>query len=60
MSVLALVAAGLLIWSLVLNVVYGNVQFDSLFTGLGIILIASALGIRACHRWVHMQRSTYT
>lgn len=50
MSVLALVAAGLLIWSLVLNAVLGNVAYDSLFTGLGVILIASALGIRACHR----------
>jgi hypothetical protein len=50
MSALALLAAGLLIWSLVLNVVYGNVAYDTLFTGLGLILIASALAIRACHR----------
>ncbi len=50
MSALALVAAGLLIWSLVLNVVYGNVAYDTVFTGLGLILIVSALGSRTCHR----------
>jgi hypothetical protein len=50
MSVLALVASGLLIWSLVLNAVYGNVFYDTLFTVLGLFLLASALTLRAFHR----------
>ncbi len=53
MSGLALVAGGLLIWSLVLNVVYGNVRYDSLFTLLGVVLVLSAVGLRVCHKRRH-------
>lgn len=49
MSGLALLASGLLVWSLVLNVVYGNIFFDSLFTFLGLLLLSSALCLRALH-----------
>ena len=49
MSVLALFASGLLVWSLVLNVIYGNVFYDSLFTFLGLLLLTSALCLRALH-----------
>jgi hypothetical protein len=52
MSGLALLATGLLVWSLVLNVVYGNVFYDSLFTFLGLLLLSSAL----CLRVLHMRR----
>ena len=49
MSGLALLASGLLVWSLVLNVVYGNEFYDSLFTFLGLLLLSSALCLRALH-----------
>lgn len=49
MSGLALLASGLLVWSLVLNVVYGNVFYDSLFTFLGLLLLTSALCLWPLH-----------
>jgi len=49
MSGLALLASGLLVWSLVLNVVYGNAFYDCLFTFLGLLLLSSALCLRALH-----------
>jgi anaerobic C4-dicarboxylate transporter len=46
----ALSAAGLLITTLVLNVVLGNVPYDEIFTAIGVLIALTTLGLAAAVR----------